>query len=61
MFTRKRVIIALSAGLLLACVWAAMAFMDSTRFFEIDKCLDAGGMWDYRADTCIHRGDQGSR
>lgn len=37
----------------LICVVIAAAFPWVRRELAIDSCLDAGGQWDYVAETCI--------
>jgi hypothetical protein len=39
--------------ILLIIIVLSAAFIYTNRaFFAIDKCLDAGGSWDYEAGTC---------
>ena len=37
----------------LICVVVAAAFPWVSRYLAVDSCLDAGGQWDYVAETCI--------
>lgn len=37
------------ATLLLLAAWAVVLFIDQS---EIDRCLDAGGSWDYERGQC---------
>jgi hypothetical protein len=32
-----------------------IGFFKIKRFFEIDKCLDAGGRWNYETNQCEYK------
>ena len=36
-----------------------IVFVSTLRFFEVDNCLDAGGIFDYDLGTCVSRRDEG--
>lgn len=46
MLTKKRVLFAIILALLI------LAAFYVKHWFEIDKCLDNGGRWNYSADIC---------
>ena len=43
---RALVILVVAVGFLAAGLWAS-------RQFDIDRCLDGGGRWDYDAHACV--------
>jgi hypothetical protein len=46
MRVRKVIVVMAVAAVLAFLLWKAKAWLD------IDRCLDAGGRWDYGAGTC---------
>lgn len=51
MMARKRLLI-VGAGLLFL---AAVYFLYASEFMKIDRCLDAGGRWNYELKQCEFR------
>ena len=53
----ERMIVRLVGGVFLALVTAGLVMALAYRaeiaeFFEIDRCLDAGGRWNYESGSC---------
>lgn len=48
---RRLALMTAVATAIAAAAWFAW-FLQHSRFMDIDRCLDAGGAWDYAQDAC---------
>ncbi|MBK7235482.1 MAG: hypothetical protein IPJ21_07620 [Sterolibacteriaceae bacterium] len=44
---------ALAMVIALALAVAAMVYPALRQWWDVDRCVDGGGRWDYQSDSCV--------